>query len=548
MKKALLFLAAVLIGFGAMAQTNTYTKVTSPSELNAGDKVLLVGYHEDGTVWAMSYQKTNNRHAVEVTEDGGSITTSVAVSSSSQTEVYEITVGGQNGAWTFFDELNNGYLYAAGGGNYLKTQGTLDSKGEWTLTMDGDGFVPTSNGGVEQNIMRYNMNQQNNAPMFGCYKSSSNVTGLVYIYKAGGAPTIDPEPSEYPTGFVAMVDRTSVILTWGQSAGAQLPRGYVIIGSTGAINMPVDGTPIANDLNAYDGNVAYNVMFGTESFTFTQLPGNTTWTFAIFPFTNSGDNIDYKADSSYPSDNATMSDLYGVLYTDFANGLAPFTAYSVEGDQSWTTSVYDGIPFAKMSGYAGSAHANEDWLISPNLFANGSFENMTISFDNATQFDGPALQVLISNQYDGMSDPTEFEWADITDDFMWSQGNYEWTNSGEIYLEDIEATRVYLAFVYTSTDSEAATWEVTNVQINGTGYDAVAENEAVAFNLYPNPASSSINVVAENDCEIQIMDMAGRMVMVVNAVEGENAINVAELESGVYFVRMNGAVVKFVKR
>ena len=147
-----------------------------------------------------------------------------------------------------------------------------------------------------------------------------------------------------------------------------------------------------------------------------------------------------------------------------------------------------------------------------------------------------------------MSDPTEFEWADITDDFMWSQGNYEWTNSGEIYLEDIEATRVYLAFVYTSTDSEAATWEVTNVQINGTGYDAVAENEAVAFNLYPNPASSSINVVAENDCEIQIMDMAGRMVMVVNAVEGENAINVAELESGVYFVRMNGAVVKFVKR
>ena len=42
--------------------------------------------------------------------------------------------------------------------------------------------------------------------------------------------------------------------------------------------------------------------------------------------------------------------------------------------------------------------------------------------------------------------------------------------------------------------------------------------------------------------------MAGRTMMVVNVVEGENTINVADLESGVYFVRMNGAVVKFVKR
>ena len=70
----------------------------------------------------------------------------------------------------------------------------------------------------------------------------------------------------------------------------------------------------------------------------------------------------------------------------------------------------------------------------------------------------------------------------------------------------------------------------------------------MSFKLYPNPASSSINVVAENAAEVQIMDMAGRTVMVVNAVEGVNTISVADLESGVYFVRMNGAVVKFVKR
>ena len=102
-------------------------------------------------------------------------------------------------------------------------------------------------------------------------------------------------------------------------------------------------------------------------------------------------------------------------------------------------------------------------------------------------------------------------------------------------------------FIFTSTNTASSTWEVAEFRVYE-GYDAVMENEAVSFNLYPNPASSSINIEAESAAEVQIMDMAGRTVMTVNAVEGVNTINVADLANGVYFVRMNGAVVKFVKR
>ena len=63
MKKLLLFLAVVLMGMSMMAQS-TYTMIASESELNAGDKVLLVGYNADGQAFVMSYQKTNNRHAI----------------------------------------------------------------------------------------------------------------------------------------------------------------------------------------------------------------------------------------------------------------------------------------------------------------------------------------------------------------------------------------------------------------------------------------------------------------------------------------------------
>ena len=542
MKKTLLFLAVVLMGMSMMAQTNTYNMITSEGELSAGDKVLLVGFNGDGQAFVMSYQKTNNRHAVEIDAAGGSITTEVAASASSQTEPFEFTVGGATGAWTFYDELNDGYLYAAGGGNYLKTQGTNDAAGEWTLAMDGTGFIPTSNGTAEQNIMRYNVT----STLFGCYKPSSTVIDLVYIFKAGGEPTIDPEPSNYPTNFHATLDITKVTLDWTASTGAQLPRGYVVIGSTGNITVPVDGTPVVNDTDPSDGNVAYNTN-GTSVY-FEGLPASTTWHFAIFPYTNSGENIDFKTDGSYPTTTITTQNVTCLFASDFANGLAPFTAINVEGEQEWSTGTYQGLPYAKMSGYASQAnHANEDWLITPELLNGSTNSTYTISFMNAYKFDGNALQILYTEDYDGMSDPNEFGWVDITANFEWSAGEYAWVTTDYTLVNMQDVHNLYIAFKYTSTEAASSTWEVAEFKVY-TGYDSVDENEAVKFNLYPNPANSNLNIVAEAPAMAQIIDMAGRLMMNVNVVEGENSINISELESGVYFVRINNAVVKFVKR
>ena len=545
MKKALLFLAVVLMGLGVMAQTTTYTKITSPSQLSAGDKVLLVGFNDDNQAFVMSYQKSNNRHAVEISVEGDAITTAVATASSSQTEPYEFTIGGQPGAWTFFDELNNGYLYAPGGGNYLRTQSTLDNKGEWIITFEGDGgSTPVSNGGVEQNVMRYNVT----STLFGCYKSSSNVTGLVYIFK-GGTPTIDPEPTNYPTNFNAALDLTKVTLTWNASTGVQLPRGYLVMGSTEGIEPPVDGTPVANDTDATDGSVAYNTN-DTDVY-FDQLPANTTWIFAIFPYTNSGENIDYKTDGVYPTATLTTQNVTCIFASDFASGLTPFMAVSVEGDQEWTTSTYDGIPFAKMSGYSsGKAYnPNDDWLITPNIINGNSYTSLTIAFMNAYKYDGDALQCYYSTNYDGMSDPTEstFTWTNITNNFQWSPGEYAWVNTNYT-LNTSGMTALYVAFRYTCSNTAASTWEVAEFKVYQ-GYDAVEENETVSlFDIYPNPAENSVNIVAENNANVQIFDMVGRIVMTVDVVEGVNTVSVADLESGVYFVRMNGVVVKFVKR
>lgn len=542
MKKLLLFLAVVLMGMSMMAQS-TYTMIASESELSAGDKVILVGFDNDGNAFVMSYQKPNNRHAVAIDVTGGTVTTTVATNPSSQTEAFELTVGGASGAWTFFDELNNGYLYAPGGGNYLKTQTTLDDKGKWDLEIEEDGFKPVSNGGVEQNIMRYNVT----STLFGCYKSSSNVNGLIYIFKEGGAPVIYPEPSEYPSTFYSTVEGTSVTLDWTDAGGAQLPQKYLVLASTGSITVPTDGTPVANS------DLAKNVNYGVEMVTFDNLASGTAYNFAIFPYTNSGANIDYKTDGDYPTASGTTPEVFELFYEGFDNDLGQFTAFNTVGEQEWIWATHNDVNYAYMNGYAdGSAHENEDWLISSNIEIT---ENVNLEFRTAMKFNGEPLRVLIAVDFeDGMNpDEDPVQWCDITELFTFSTGNFDWVESGMVdityYIQTLEPSGDYfrVAFIYNSTDALASSWEIDYVRVTKAVY-SVNDNEAAKFDLYPNPANDVLRINAEANAMVEIIDMAGRKVMSVNVTEGENVINVAELTSGVYFVKMNGAVVKFVKR
>ena len=545
MKKTLLFLAVVLMGMSMMAQT-TYTKVTSASELEAGANYLIVGYDEALGYCAMSYQKTSNRHAIQVTDDGGSITLVPAMDPSSQTDAYQITLGGSAGAWTFFDAVKNGYLYAASSSqNQLKTQTANNANGEWAIVFSGDGTaVVTAQGTNTRNIMRFNENSSNGDPLFNCYLPTSTAGVSVMFYKEGGG-TIYPEPSNYPTNFAGGVNITEAELTWTASTGAQLAAGYLVLGSRGTIELPVDGTPVANDTDPSDGSVAFNTT-GTIAH-FNPLPANSTWTFAIYPYTNSGANIDYKTDGSAPAVTLTAYNINTLMTSNFGVGLEPFTAYDVEGEQHWGISSYQGTPYAFMNGYAsGANHANEDWLITPDLLNGGNYEEINVYFKNAYRYDGNPLQVFIAEEFDGISDPNEFFETEITDQFQWSSGEFAWVDT-HADINTNGKSHLYIAFKYTCTNTAASNWEIAEFRVYS-GYDAVAETEAASINLYPNPAESSINIIAETPAEVQIMDMAGRTVMTVNAVEGVNAISVADLESGVYFVRMNGAVVKFIKK
>lgn len=545
MKKVLFsLLALLLLSVSGFAQT-TYTMVNSAAQLEPG-QYILVGYDNEGQAFVMSYQKSNNRHALTIDENGGVITATVATDPSQQDLPFEFTLDGAPGAWTIYDPLNNGYLYAPGGGNYLRTQTDLNDNGRWTIT-DGDegGMVPVSNGGVEQCYMRYNIT----STLFGCYKESSNVAATVYFFKAGGAAQPDPEPSNYPTQFTAAPDGVDVYVVWQDATGAQLPSKYLVLASTGNITVPVDGTPVP------DSDLAKNVPYGINGVVFEGLEPNTTYHFAIFPYTNSGSNIDYKTDGTYPTAEATTEEVYVLLYEDFDDDLGVFFTFDAYGDQTWHQGTHQGTTYANMNGYAdGAAHQNEDWLIGYAEIPNGlGFDEIWVEFRNAMKFEGDPLRVAISTDYDGISEPSDFEWEDITDAFDYSTGNYEWVESGALDVSDIVGNHsFYIAFIYTSSDEAAASWEIDYVKVTGQHLTAVNENAAPTVGVYPNPASAQVSFTLDSDAQVSVFDMTGRMVNEVNLSAGEAQLNVSELQSGVYFVNIryaNGttAVSKFVK-
>ena len=553
MKKALFSLVVMLLFVVSGIAQTTFTKVSSASGLVAGEQYLIVAHHDDLGVLAMGYQKSNNRHAVVVSENGESITVTPGTDPSSETDVFQITLGGNAGAWTLYDEVKGGYLYAASSSsNNLKTQTTLDANGEWAITFNADGTAEVvAQGENERNNMRFNPNTSNNAPLFSCYAESSNIDTRVSFYKAGGSAEPDPEPSNYPTNFAAFVTGTNVGLTWTDATGSQLPTKYLVLASTGNITVPTDGIPVA------DGDLAKNVPYGVQFVEFTGLQSGTTYHFAIFPYTNSGANIDYKTDNDYPMVTATMEYMETLLFESFDEDLGVFMAYDMYGDQGWHQGTYQGTTYAVCNGYASQTYnENEDWLISPAISSNGN-QDAFLSFRTAMKFEGEPIEVLLSVDYDGQSEPTDFEWINITDAFDYSTGNYEWVESGEVNVWGIldgyglGYPDFYVAFVYKSSSVSASSWEIDYVKVISYGADAVEENNRT-IGLYPNPAREQVSFMLESDAQVSVYDMTGRMVSMANIAAGEAQLGVSELVNGVYFVNFRfadgtTAVSKFVK-
>ena len=138
---------------------------------------------------------------------------------------------------------------------------------------------------------------------------------------SGGSP--DPEPTNQPTSFSATALHENITLTWTDAVtGSQAPTKYIIIGETdSSIDSPVDGTSISDDTDASNNRIAINVSHGVQTTSFSNV-GNATWYFKIFPYTNSGNDIDFKTDGITPTTNSVINaiQITEIVYNDTTSG------------------------------------------------------------------------------------------------------------------------------------------------------------------------------------------------------------------------------------
>ena len=187
-------------------------------------------------------------------------------------------------------------------------------------------------------------------------------------------------------------------------------------------------------------------------------------------------NADFEGISGATAWTVTIGNLfYLATFQNCSSVLSDgFTQYSVTGAQVWacttfgrdasgstTASAPNGV---QMNGFASGTNVpNEDWFISPAYNLTGTTYPL-LSFWSRTAFNGAPLQLKVSSDYPGTGDPSLYTWADLNGKFPGQTSNV-WTLSENINLSAYKATRVYVAFVYTSSIDDGARWTLDDISI-----------------------------------------------------------------------------------
>ncbi len=420
-----------------------YVRISDLSQLIAGSYVVFAARFDENATdyYAMSNTSSGKPTGVlfsSTTNEGNEILP--ATITDEENSFYWI-VGVTDNGYTFTNAAGEliGYTsstnFAAGGDNT-----------EWTIefgTAGDEAMVPNYAGFLISNLnnplRHFALNSNHN---FGPYHSNNlNNSGYnfyldLFVKAEGGEPPVPPTP-------------TVATPTFSPAAGTYTePQNVSIACATDGATIYYSTISESGEWNPYEGPITV-----TESMTI--------WAYAE----KDGYNNSAVASATYTIQSGG-GNMVTIFNQDWEGEMNGWTFVNVNGEMSWTVAQYSGNHYAYANGYsAGSAHANEDWCISP-AFDLSNVNNAVLTFRTATKFTGPVLEVYFSRNYNG-EDPNASGtiWTPLTG-YALSQGNYDWVDSDSISLNYNDSI-CYIAFKYTSTDTEAAAWEVDDIMLVG---------------------------------------------------------------------------------
>jgi hypothetical protein len=102
---------------------------------------------------------------------------------------------------------------------------------------------------------------------------------------------------------------------------------------------------------------------------------------------------------------------------------------------------------------------------------------------------------------------------------------------GEITITDNQGTELY------HTSGNYGSGERSPFSSNG--LLAVNQNQLDNISLYPNPASSTVNVKNAENANIQVFDILGKLILSQQNIAMDAQVNVSQLQAGTYFMKIS---------
>ena len=224
-----------------------FVKVTDVSELENGDAILIVN-EEEG--YALGPQSGNNCPAKSVEFSNGAI--------SNIGDAQKLVLVIYNEGYYFYVGDQKYLVSSTGTNNYLKTTTSINDNAKATISINEGDATIVFQGDGERKHLRFNLNEQNNNPLFSCYQSSATFP-LVQIYKevpvevtlaaSGYASYCSPLPLDltptdnYAAYVVTQVNKEAPTVMFEKITGA-VPAGtpFILYGKEAAnttVTLPV---------------------------------------------------------------------------------------------------------------------------------------------------------------------------------------------------------------------------------------------------------------------------------------------------------------------
>ena len=418
-----------------------YVRISDLSELTDGSYVIVAARFDENATdyYAMSNTSSGKPTGVLFTSATSGSDEVLPASIVDEEGSYYWIVGVTNNSYTFTNAAGEliGYSSStnfATGGDNTEWSIALETAGESAMVPSYTGFYITN---VNTPARGFALNNQHN---YGAYAVSNNNSANynfyldLFVKTEGGTP---------PTPTVATP-------TFTPEGGTYFEEQSV------SIACATDGATI------HYSTVSENGPWTTYNGTITVDESMTIWAYA----TKEGYNDSPVASATYTIQTGVVT----IFNQDWEGEMNGWTFVSVDGEMEWTVATHQGNHYAYANGFSsGAAHANEDWCISP-AFNLNAYSNPVLTFSTAKNYSGPDLEVFFSNNYNG-TNPSTATWQPLT--CALSTGSWTWVESGEIDLSSFSGTECYIGFKYTSTDEEAAGWEVDDILLVGQTSEAV---------------------------------------------------------------------------